>query len=112
MAKETYSSILMVTLDITNCKKTRFPDVYRYIHWLNVTGKLDEYLDRSISYIYMRDLGKALDTPETQARIQRVVQDTKKYFMRANGTERQGQPDFISLAALYRWAQKENVELP
>ncbi|MCM3202958.1 polyprenyl synthetase family protein [Paenibacillus illinoisensis] len=85
-------------------------DVYRYIHWLNVTGKLDEYLDRSISYIYMRDLGKALDTPETQARIQRVVQDTKKYFMRADGAKRQGQPDFISLAALYRWAQKENVE--
>lgn len=85
-------------------------DVYRYIHWLNVTGKLDEYLDRSISYIYMRDLGKALNTPETQARIQRVVQDTKKYFMRKDGAKRQGQPDFISLAALYRWAQKENVE--
>ena len=85
-------------------------DVYRYIHWLNVTGKLDDYLDRSISYIYMRDLGKALDAPETQARIQRVAQDTKKYFMRTDGAKRKEQPDFISLAALYRWAQKENVE--
>ncbi|NUU76701.1 polyprenyl synthetase family protein [Paenibacillus xylanilyticus] len=87
-------------------------DVYRYIQWLNVTGKLDDYLDRSISYIYMRDLGKALDSPETQARIQRVARDTKKYFMRSssNAGKRKEQPDYISVASLYRWAQKENVE--
>lgn len=52
-------------------------DVHRYIHWLNTTGKLDDYLDRSISYIYMRDLGQALDSPDTQARIQHIVQNTK-----------------------------------
>ncbi|MFE6073708.1 polyprenyl synthetase family protein [Paenibacillus sp. NPDC057886] len=91
-------------------RKPDFRDAHRYIHWLNVTGKLDDYLDRSISYIYMRDLGKALDSPDTQARIQRVAQDTKAYFMRSNTTHRKGSPDYISLAALYRWAQKENVE--
>jgi len=85
-------------------------DAHRYIHWLNVAGKLDDYLDRSISYIYMRDLGKALDSPDTQARIQRVAQDTKAFFMRSNTTHRKESPDYISLAALYRWAQKENVE--
>ncbi|WP_440119248.1 polyprenyl synthetase family protein [Paenibacillus sp. QZ-Y1] len=85
-------------------------DVHRYIQWLNVTGKLDEYLDRSISYIYMRDLGKALDSPDTQVRIQRVAQDTKKYFMRSNTTNRKEQPDYISPTALYRWGQKENIE--
>ncbi|MGW7159198.1 polyprenyl synthetase family protein [Paenibacillus taichungensis] len=85
-------------------------DAHRYIHWLNVTGKLDDYLDRSISYIYMRDLGKALDSSDTQARIQRVAQDTKAYFIRSNTTHHKGSPDYISLAALYRWAQKENVE--
>jgi hypothetical protein len=66
-------------------------DVHRYIHWLNTTGKLDDYLDRSISYIYMRDLGQALDSPGTQARIQNVVQNTKKYFM-GSATVRKGQP--------------------
>ncbi|MFC9708462.1 polyprenyl synthetase family protein [Paenibacillus sp. NPDC056933] len=85
-------------------------DAHRYIQWLNVTGKLDNYLDRSISYIYMRDLGKALDCSETQERIQRVVRDTKAYFMRSNTPHRKEQPDYISLASLYRWAQKENVE--
>ncbi|WP_336759903.1 polyprenyl synthetase family protein [Paenibacillus sp. USHLN196] len=84
-------------------------DIHRYIHWLNATGKLDDYLDRSISYIYMRDLGQALDSADTQVRIQHVVQNTKKYFMRS-ATERKGQPDYISLAALYRWGQKEHIE--
>ncbi len=81
-------------------------DAHRYIHWLNVTGKLDDYLDRSISYIYMRDLGKALDSSDTQARIQRVAQATKAYFIRSNTTHHKGSPDYISLAALYRWAQR------
>ncbi|NMI03824.1 polyprenyl synthetase family protein [Paenibacillus sp. SZ31] len=84
-------------------------DVHRYIHWLNATGKLDDYLDRSISYIYMRDLGQALDSPDTQSRVQHVVQNTKKYFM-DSATGRKGQPDYISLAALYRWGQKEHIE--
>jgi len=84
-------------------------DVHRYIHWLNATGKLDDYLDRSISYIYMRDLGQALNSPDTQSRIQHVVQNTKKYFM-GSATGRKGQPDYISLAALYRWGQKEHIE--
>ncbi|WP_145147399.1 polyprenyl synthetase family protein [Paenibacillus xylanexedens] len=84
-------------------------DVHRYIHWLNATGKLDDYLDRSISYIYMRDLGQALDSPDTQSRIQHVVQNTKKYFT-GSATGRKGQPDYISLAALYRWGQKEHIE--
>src|SRR3954451_11945288 len=39
---------------------------HNYIQWLDYTGKLDHYLDRSISYIFLRDLGKALDSPETQ----------------------------------------------
>src|SRR5689334_2638769 len=34
-------------------------DDYRYIQWLRHTNKLGDYLDRSVSYMYMRDLGKA-----------------------------------------------------
>ena len=46
---------------------------HHYIQWLNYSGKLDSYLDRSISYIYLRDLGKALDSPDTQTRVRRAV---------------------------------------
>ena len=57
-------------------------DYDHYIRWLDYTGKLDNYLDRSISYIFMRDLGKALDSPDTQARIRRVVDSLKNHLTR------------------------------
>ena len=34
-------------------------EYHNYIQWLDYTGKLDNYLDRSISYIFMRDLGQS-----------------------------------------------------
>lgn len=85
-------------------------DYHRYISWLNYTGKLDDYLERSVSYIYMRDLGKALDSAHTQTRIQRVIDDVKKLLLRSNDASHGFQPDFISLSGMYRWAQKEGVE--
>lgn len=90
-------------------RKPDSKDMQQYMHWMNMTGKLDDYLDRSISYIYMRDLGQALDTPKTIDSVRRIVEDTKKYFTRAAGKD-QRQPDYISPAALYRWGQREQIE--
>src|SRR4051794_11329056 len=47
-------------------------EYHNYIKWLDYSGKLDNYLDRSISYIFMRDLGKSLASPDTLTRVQRV----------------------------------------
>lgn len=80
---------------------------YKYIQWLNSTGKLDAYLERSVSYIYMRDLGKALDSPDTQTRIQRVVGDIKNYLLQSTATKGRELPEYMSVAGAYRWAQKE-----
>jgi geranylgeranyl pyrophosphate synthase len=77
-----------------------------YIQWLDYTGKLDHYLDRSISYIFMRDLGKALDSPDVLARVQRVVDSLKGYLK----TDKGNNQDSFSLAGLYRMAQKEQIE--
>ncbi|WP_415752788.1 polyprenyl synthetase family protein [Paenibacillus forsythiae] len=85
-------------------------DYERYIGWLNYTGKLDDYLDRSVSYIYMRDLGQALDAPGTKERIRQVVADIKTGLLRPTGTNRGDPPEFMSLAGFYRWAQKEGIE--
>jgi geranylgeranyl pyrophosphate synthase len=91
-------------------RKSNSGDYHRYIQWLKHTGKLDDYLDRSISYIYMRDLGKAIDRADTQARIQRVAVDIKHRLLRSNGAKQGEEQDFFSLVELYRWAQKEGVE--
>ncbi|MCL6570789.1 MAG: polyprenyl synthetase family protein [Bacillus sp. (in: Bacteria)] len=78
----------------------------KYIQWLDYTGKLDNYLDRSISYIFMRDLGKALDSPDTQTRVQRVVVSLKNHLTTGRGDKN----ETFSMTGLYRWAQKESVE--
>ena len=87
-------------------------DYHRYIEWLDYTGKLDNYLDRSISYIFMRDLGKALNSLETRAQVRRVVDNLKDYLTdpavsdEADGAEKTGA---ISMAGLYRRARKEGI---
>ncbi|RBW68650.1 polyprenyl synthetase family protein [Bacillus taeanensis] len=81
-----------------------------YIQWLEYTGKLDNYLDRSISYIFMRDLGKALDSPDTQTRIRRVVDSLKNHLTQSTAKAREDKTETISMAGLYRLAQKEGIE--
>ncbi|MEE4562907.1 polyprenyl synthetase family protein [Paenibacillus polymyxa] len=93
-----------------NKRKPDTRDYYRYIQWLSYTGKLDEYLKRSVSYIYMRDLGKALDSADTQTRIQRVIADVKRYLLQPTHANRRDQPEFMNLAGVYRWSQKEGIE--
>ena len=82
-----------------------------YIKFLDYTGELDNYLDRSISYIYMRDLGKSLDSRDTQNKIQRTVNDLKKQLTRSKEANGRKEPEMYSMAGLYRLAQKEGVEL-
>ncbi|MED4533185.1 polyprenyl synthetase family protein [Metabacillus fastidiosus] len=86
--------------------KPDFRDYQNYIQWLNYTGKLDNYLDRSISYIFMRDLGKALASPRTQEKINRTVASLKNYLTK-NPREK---TEIFSMALLYRIGQKEGIE--
>ncbi len=85
-------------------------DYEHYIQWLYSTDKPDKYLDRSVSYIFMRDLGKALDSPDTQARIRRVVDILKDYLTRLPLSGDSDKTGTISMAGLYRNAQKEGIE--
>lgn len=82
---------------------------HNYLQWLNYTGKLENYLERSISYIFLRDLGKDLDTMETQEKIRHAV-DKLKNHLTFNGAEGGNQPADFTLAGLYRAAQKEGIE--
>ncbi|MNB74942.1 Farnesyl diphosphate synthase [compost metagenome] len=91
-------------------RKQEHRDFYRYIQWLNVTGKLEGYLDRSISYIYMRDLGKDLQSDETQKRIRRTADDVSRLLLKPPSRNQAVQPEFMNLAGAYRWAQKEGIE--
>jgi len=78
-----------------------------YLQWLEHTGKLENYLDRSISYLYMRDLGKSLNSAETQASISRTVNSWKESIL-LNG---ENENDLLGMAVLYRKAREEGIEL-
>jgi geranylgeranyl pyrophosphate synthase len=79
---------------------------HSYIQWLDYTGKLDNYLDRSISYLYMRDLGKDLNSSETTTEIKRVVTNLKSQL-----TTKSKNNDMFGMDGLYRWGQGENIEI-
>lgn len=86
-------------------RKSRKDTNYQpYLKWLKYTGKLDEYLDRSISYIYMRDLGYSLADHGIQAKINRATNFVKNYVIDTSNHEP------FRLSTLYRWAQKEGIE--
>lgn len=87
-------------------RKPDSKDYRAYIKWLNIRGKLDGYLDRSISYLFMRDLGKTLDSPDTQARVRRSVENFKEYL--TDFTE--NKVETFSIARLYRKAQEVGIE--
>lgn len=92
-------------------KRKHSPKGYHnYIRWLDYTGKLDNYLDRSISYIFMRDLGKALDAPNTQNRIRQVVDSLKNHLTHSAAIKRNDKVETYNMAGLYRLAQKEGIE--
>ena len=93
-------------------KKPDTRDYRRYIQWLNATGKLEDYLDRSVSYMYMRDLGKSLNSSETQARIQSFVADLKNHLIKSTSmhNNKENGLEMMSLAGLYRWGQKKGIE--
>lgn len=91
-------------------KKPDSRNYHRYLGWLEYTGQLDAYLDRSVSYIYMRDLGQVLDSPATQTRIKRVVADIKNRLIHSTAANQGDQPEYMSLVGAYRWAQREGIE--
>jgi len=83
----------------------------RYIRWLHYNGKLEGYLDRSISYIFMRDMGKDLTSKKTIERIQSVVTNLKERLLERTAKEKkQDHMDLFTMAGLYRWGQKEGIE--
>ncbi|WP_085992664.1 polyprenyl synthetase family protein [Oceanobacillus senegalensis] len=79
-----------------------------YIEWLDYKGKLDRYLDRSITYIFMRDLGKTIDAKDTQELIHQSVNRLKKQVLEVSSKDRK--QETFSMASLYRLAEKNGVE--
>lgn len=91
-------------------RKKRKPsqkEYHQYIKWLDYTNKLENYLDRSISYLFIRDLGKTLDSAETKNQINHLVEQLKTLLKESAKIENN---EIFNLASLYRYAQAEGIE--
>ncbi|OWA35561.1 geranyl transferase [Saccharibacillus sp. O16] len=85
-------------------------DYDRYLRWMETAGKLDDYLERSVSYLYMRDLGRALDDPDTMRRVRRTAAGLKRSLLGGDASHEEMPTDGFDTAALYRWGMQEGIE--
>src|SRR5690606_12172964 len=77
-----------------------------FVKGLADKGQLERYLNRSISYLYLRDLGKDLSSETTKKQINNAVQSMRKQL-----TENiEGNQELFSMYTFYSWAKKEQVE--
>ncbi|MGL4345311.1 MAG: polyprenyl synthetase family protein [Cellulosilyticaceae bacterium] len=91
-------------------KKPDPSDYHKYLEWLRHTQKIKPYLKRSISYIVMRDLGKRLDSPQTQTRISEIVDSLSQHLSQKPPKDQVNEKHAMSLDKLYRRAEKEGLE--
>ncbi|HWL13910.1 MAG TPA: polyprenyl synthetase family protein, partial [Ureibacillus sp.] len=89
-------------------KKPSSKDTAHYIKWLDYTNKLEDYLKRSISYIYLRDLGKTLESKETQSKIDKVVGDLKVSLLDSTKKEKM---ELLSLEWVIQKGKEEQILL-
>ncbi|HWL22168.1 MAG TPA: polyprenyl synthetase family protein [Ureibacillus sp.] len=82
---------------------------HQYINWLEYKGKLRSYLERSVSYIFLRDLGKTLNSKETQQRINDIVDNLIEQMKDQNEQKNEFNGAF-SIKEMYRKAQEEKIE--
>ncbi len=91
-------------------RKNRQPskkEYHQYIKWLDYTNKLENYLDRSISYLFLRDLGKTLNCQQTKEQIQRLVEQLKNQL---RDSTKSNENELFNMVSLYRKAQDNGIE--
>lgn len=67
-----------------NIQEPGYEDSQSYMNWLKNTNHLPGFLDRSISFLYMRDMGKSINDPKVKNEINLV---TKKLLSHLENSE-------------------------
>ncbi|RNC99778.1 polyprenyl synthetase family protein [Lysinibacillus halotolerans] len=98
----------LFTLFSLKKRKPNSKDSVRYIKWLDYTNQLDDYLNRSISYIYLRDLGKTLDDPTTNLKINRVVEQVKEQLLLSS---KNNENELFTFDWIIKKAKEEQIEV-
>lgn len=83
---------------------------HSFIQRMMKKGKLDDYLERSVAYIFLRDLGKNIYCPETEKRIFEVKEKLKKQLTNPSQYLHGGILTTFSKEELYLKGKEEGIE--
>ncbi|MGL5414407.1 MAG: polyprenyl synthetase family protein [Clostridium sp.] len=97
LKKTSISEKIIKRIDVNKLKGNK------YLEYLDRKNTLDSYLERSISYIYMRDLGKNIYEKE-------IVKKIKKTTEKIKGNIRNKKEEELGLDKLYEKARENGVE--
>ena len=84
-------------------------DTWSFLQKLEAEQKLKQYLTKSISYIFMRDLGKSLDDKHTRDNIQKTVKRLHRWIKKQTGKQESEQQQ-LNNQILHKKAKDFGVE--
>ena len=85
-------------------------DTWTFLEKLDAEKKLKTYLNKSISYIYMRDLGKSLSDKLVQKQIKQAVKKTHQWIKTQTRSDGASNNTFDT-AFLFEKAKQHGIEL-
>lgn len=82
---------------------------FNYIKWLEHRNLLEAYLNRSVSYIFLRDLGEDINSKNIQPKIDKLVRRLNNYLI---SLTKKGEinKSFLDISSMYLKAKEEKVE--
>ncbi|MCW8879873.1 MAG: polyprenyl synthetase family protein [Kangiellaceae bacterium] len=84
-------------------------DTWSFLQKLEAEQKLKQYLTKSISYIFMRDLGKSLDDKSTRTKIDKTVKKLHRWIKKQTDHKKEGAQQ-LNNQLLYKKAKDLGIE--
>ncbi len=85
-------------------------DSWSFLQKLSAERKLKEYLDKSVTYIFMRDLGKSLDDKSVIKKINKTVSQLNRWIINQTNRTSDTSKDTLSNLWLFKKAKQYGVE--
>lgn len=82
---------------------------YNFVKWLEHKNILEEYLNRSVYYIFMRDLGEDLELESSKSKIEKITRRLRNYLINLDRSRGSGET-FLDKVVLYKNAEENKIE--
>lgn len=98
------------SLKLSSLETNQNIDSWSFLQKLSAERKLREYLDKSVTYIFMRDLGKSLDNKSVIRKINKTVTQLNRWIVNQANTTSNASENELSNLWLFKKAKQYGVE--